>query len=237
MRDGRHHASARQHVVVFATRVPRKGLAAVPKSPCPRSNGHFLLAFGNLGFAETPGGKESARLNRVGRAGLARGDEARAEARSSTTMIASIPHVDPHRGPVDLSYAAEAREEKPMLPGGKISNLTAKRLRAEIRARKRREARGLPPTKADATAKAPAAWPPEKYDDGCRVPKLREEYFEHDQGEGTRAVVLALTERAASLGVAFARFWRVISFCQPKPNPLTLSPTRPSKQATGNRAS
>ena len=114
--------------------------------------------------------------------------------RAFTAMIASIPSVDPHRGPVDLSYAAEAREEKPMLPGGKISNLTAKRLRAEIRARKRREARGSPPPRADAAAKPPPVWPPEKYDDECRVPKLREEYFEHDQGEGTRSVLLALTE-------------------------------------------
>jgi len=110
----------------------------------------------------------------------------RAVTRASATMIASIPSVDPHRGPVDMSYAAETREEKPLLPGGKISNLTAKRLRAEIRARKRREARGLPPSKADVAAKPPEAWPPEKYDDDCRVPKLREEYFEHDQGEGTR---------------------------------------------------
>ena len=110
----------------------------------------------------------------------------RAVTRASATMIASIPSVDPHRGPVDMSYAAETREEKPLLPGGKISNLTAKRLRAEIRARKRREARGLPPSKADAAAKPLEAWPPEKYDDDCRVPKLREEYFEHDQGEGTR---------------------------------------------------
>ena len=191
VRDGRHHASARQHVVAFATRVPRKVLAGA-EWRVDVLNGQFSQ-FGFRKARKRTRGRKSRVPQSRSRGGVRR-DEVRAVTRAFTAMIASIPSVDPHRGPVDLSYAAEAREEKPMLPGGKISNLTAKRLRAEIRARKRREARGLPPTKADATAKAPAAWPPEKYDDDCRVPKLREEYFEHDQGEGTRSVLLALTE-------------------------------------------
>jgi hypothetical protein len=159
-------------------------------------------------------------------------------------MIASIPSVDPHRGPVDLSYAAEAREEKPMLPGGKISNLTAKRLRAEIRARKRREARGSPPPRADAAAKPPSVWPPEKYDDDCRVPKLREEYFEHDQGEGTRrSVLLALTEGTRRVlkvkGVARGFLFSFSCFVfRVSPKPSDPFRRRPSiAQATGNRAS
>ena len=92
-------------------------------------NGQFWLS----GSSETHEGGKRVPQSRSRRGG--RRDEARAVTRAFTAMIASIPSVDPHRGPVDLSYAAEAREEKPMLPGGKISNLTAKRLRAEIRAR------------------------------------------------------------------------------------------------------
>ena len=102
-------------------------------------------------------------------------------------MISSIPSVDPHRGPVDLSHAADVRDAFPLLPSGKISNLTAKRLRAEIRAQKRKEARGGPASSSRTTPPPPPeTWPPEQYDDSSRVPKLREDYFEHDEGEGTR---------------------------------------------------
>ena len=117
-----------------------------------------------------------------------------------------------------------------MLPGGKISNLTAKRLRAEIRARKRREARGSPPPRADAAAKPPSVWPPEKYDDDCRVPKLREEYFEHDQGEGTRSVLVALTEgtrRVLQVKRGFRFRFSFFSFFVFPRNPLTRSDADP----------
>ena len=147
------------------------------------------MAFGKLGNAR--GGKRvpQSRSRRGGRR-----DEARAVTRAFTAMIASIPSVDPHRGPVDLSYAAEAREEKPMLPGGKIS-ISPRNVSARRSARGNEgEARAGRLPRADAAAGRPSVWPPEKYDDDCRVPKLREEYFEHDQGEGTRSVLVALTE-------------------------------------------
>ena len=64
VRDGRHHASARQHVVAFATRVPRKSFGRC-RMACRRP----LTV--NFGFREarkrTRG--ESAFL-RVGRAGV-----------------------------------------------------------------------------------------------------------------------------------------------------------------------
>ena len=59
VRDGRHHASARQHVVAFATRVPRKVLAGA-EWRVDVLNGQFW----QIGFrksSETHEGKESTR--------------------------------------------------------------------------------------------------------------------------------------------------------------------------------
>lgn len=124
-------------------------------------------------------------------------------------MISSIPSTDRNRGPIDLSYAADLRDAAPHLPSGKISNLTAKKLRAEIRSRKRTEARtgvtAVPPPHA------PEAWPPEQYDHKSRVPKLREQYFEHDQGEGTGTCVEDFTLRV-SVPFSFSFLQCLIAF-------------------------
>ena len=90
-RDGRHHASARQHVVAFATRVPRKGPARGCRNGRGELNGH--LAFGKSRKKRTRGEGKHASL-RVGRAGLARGDEARGDA-----SVRDHDRVHPFRGP------------------------------------------------------------------------------------------------------------------------------------------
>jgi hypothetical protein len=56
VRDGRHHASARQHVVAFATRVPRKVLAGA-EWRVEVLNGQFWLSESS----ETHEGEESTR--------------------------------------------------------------------------------------------------------------------------------------------------------------------------------
>lgn len=108
-------------------------------------------------------------------------------------MIASIPGRDARDGPMDLSYAAAERDAAPhLIPRGKVSNLTAKRLRAEIRARMKREAsmsdeRRLAAKLASTRVREPVNWPAEKdFTDVNRVPEPREHYFQHDAG-GARA--------------------------------------------------
>ena len=79
-------------------------------------------------------------------------------------MLASIPGRDARDGPMDLSYAAAERDSAPhLIPQGKVSNLTAKRLRAEIRARMKREAsmsdeRRLAAKLASARVREPVNW-------------------------------------------------------------------------------
>lgn len=108
-------------------------------------------------------------------------------------MLASIPGRDARDGPMDLSYAAAERDSAPhLIPQGKVSNLTAKRLRAEIRARMKREAsmsdeRRLAAKLASARVREPVNWPAERdFTDVNRIPEPREHYFQHDAG-GARA--------------------------------------------------
>ena len=67
VRDGRHHASARQHVVAFATRVPRKVLAGAEWRVDVLNGQFWQLAFGKLGNAR---GEGKHAFLRVGRAGV-----------------------------------------------------------------------------------------------------------------------------------------------------------------------
>lgn len=91
--------------------------------------------------------------------------------------------------PVDCSLAADARDAAPYLPRGRVSNVTAQRLRAKILRARKREAtkpleRVVPATDSHRVAQ-PRKWPTmEDFSDSHHVPMSREEYFS-DHGKGS----------------------------------------------------
>ena len=216
-----------------AVRSPRVSPSDARRTMAPPSAG-CVMKLRARNFSDVPVVTVTSRMFRDGGTGRGRA-HSRARAGSALTpphsaMIASIPGRDARDGPMDLSYAAAERDSAPhLIPQGKVSNLTAKRLRAEIRARIGAR-RPCPTSVASPRNSRPRAWGTRQLARGEGL------HGRQPRSRTSRALLPARRRRCARESDGNQRASALTVPDHPSPD-LPLPPPTASSQATGRRAS